>query len=100
MVVRPTTSRLSVDYLEILLRFAIDFSKIITGAAQPQITRQSLAPVKIQVPSIKIQDAAVAATSEARSQCHELEFRYTEQRANLDALRQSLLQKAFAGELT
>jgi type I restriction enzyme S subunit len=100
MVVRPTTSRLSVDYLEILLRFAIDFSKIITGAAQPQITRQSLAPVKIQVPSIKIQDAAVAATSEARSQCHELELRYTEQRANLDALRQSLLQKAFAGELT
>lgn len=51
MVVRPKTSSLDVRYLEYVFRGGIDIGAVITGAAQPQITRSNLAPTKIVYPS-------------------------------------------------
>jgi type I restriction enzyme S subunit len=51
MVVRPKTGSIDLRFLEYLFRGGIDLSKAITGAAQPQITRTSLAPLKISYPS-------------------------------------------------
>ena len=49
MVVRPKGNTLLKEYLKYLLR-GIDYSKVITGAAQPQITRVKLAPTIISFP--------------------------------------------------
>lgn len=50
MVVRPKDRSLNIRFLEYLFRGGIDLSKSITGAAQPQITRQSLSPIIISYP--------------------------------------------------
>ena len=50
MVVRPKDYSIDLKFLEYLFRGGIDLSKAITGAAQPQITRQSLIPIEITFP--------------------------------------------------
>jgi type I restriction enzyme S subunit len=49
MVVHPITDNITKDFLIYALK-SIDFSKVITGAAQPQITRISLSSVTIPIP--------------------------------------------------
>ena len=66
MVVRPKDNSLSLKFIEYLFLGGIDISKTITGAAQPQITRQSLSPVLISYPSsIQEQHRIVAILDEA-----------------------------------
>jgi restriction endonuclease S subunit len=65
MVVRPKQNNLSLGFLEYFFRGACDFSKVITGSAQPQITRQTFAPVKIKIPSLPEQRRIVAVLDEA-----------------------------------
>ena len=45
MVVRPKDNSIDLKFLEYMFRGGIDLSETISGAAQPQITRQSLNPV-------------------------------------------------------
>lgn len=59
MVVHPKYNNLGQSFLKYLLQ-GIDLSCVITGAAQPQITRQSLQPVKVVVPPILEQEKIVA----------------------------------------
>lgn len=58
MVAKPIDDRLNKRFLFHLLR-TTDFSSVITGAAQPQITRASLSPLKIPLPPIVIQNELV-----------------------------------------
>lgn len=59
MVIHPKDSnQLIKKYLYYLLKNA-DFSSVITGAAQPQVTRQSLSPLQIPLPPIEIQKQIV-----------------------------------------
>ena len=58
MVVRPIND----SYLKTFLRYlllTLDYSHIITGAAQPQITRKSIEPVIVPVPPISEQQSIV-----------------------------------------
>lgn len=50
MVVHSLNGTIDFRFLEYLFRGGIDISKAITGAAQPQITRTNLEPVKISYP--------------------------------------------------
>ena len=50
MVVRPKNSSIDLKFIEYLFRGGLDLSKTITGAAQPQITRTTLAPLLISYP--------------------------------------------------
>ena len=73
MVVRPKNGGLDMRFLEYLFRGGVDLSKTITGAAQPQITRQALSPLEISYPNslpeqqriVGKLDAAFAALSAA-----------------------------------
>ncbi len=56
MVVRPTISEIRKQYLRYVLT-SIDWKNVITGAAQPQITRQSLSPVQILIPPLSLQQS-------------------------------------------
>ena len=59
MVVHPKSENLCKRYLVFALR-GIDMSDVITGAAQPQITRQSLTPKKLPVPPLSEQQRIVS----------------------------------------
>jgi type I restriction enzyme S subunit len=54
MVFKPRNLTLSKEYLAYFLR-CLDWSQIITGTAQPQITRNSLKDILINIPSISEQ---------------------------------------------
>jgi len=54
MVARPIDNRINKRFLFHLLKVS-DLSTVITGAAQPQITRASLSPFKIPLPPITVQ---------------------------------------------
>lgn len=65
MVVNPKDKRvLSKEFLFYILR-ATDFNRVITGAAQPQITRSSLAPFKISLPPLETQNLIVSLLDQA-----------------------------------
>src|SRR6266851_4925236 len=51
MVVRPKNDSIDLKFLEYIFRGGINISKAITGAAQPQITRANLVPLKITFPT-------------------------------------------------
>lgn len=59
MVIHPKESNIIQPFLKYLLQ-GIDLSIVITGAAQPQITRQSLKPVKVVLPPVQEQEKIVA----------------------------------------
>lgn len=84
MVIHPLNDNIAKEYLFYYLK-VIDYSKVITGAAQPQITRSSLSDTIIQYPSLaeqhrivsyldttfanidKLKDKAATALAEAKS---------------------------------
>lgn len=90
----PDLSRITIKFLESVLRIT-DFSAVITGVAQPQITRQSLAYLSIPVPPLPLQQSFAAAVEAIERQ----KARHREQLAGLDALFASLQHRAFRGEL-
>jgi type I restriction enzyme M protein len=59
MVVHPKDERTLKDYLYFVLKYS-DLSSTISGTGQPQITRQSLAPLEIPLPPLDIQRQIVA----------------------------------------
>ena len=59
MVVTPRCDDICKSYLFHLLRHS-DLTKTISGSAQPQITRQSLAPYRIPLPPLEVQREIVA----------------------------------------
>jgi len=60
MVVKPKHKDINVRFVEYFFRGAVDLRRAITGAAQPQITRQSLSPIKFKYPSLPTQQKIVA----------------------------------------
>ena len=64
MVVKPRSANIDLYFLSHYLHH-LDISKAITGAAQPQITRQSLAPIKIQFPPLEQQQRIAAILDKA-----------------------------------
>ncbi len=58
MVAKPKDARISRDFLYSLLKGS-DLASTISGSAQPQITRQSLAPFRIPLPPVDAQNKIV-----------------------------------------
>ena len=59
MVVSPKSSEVSKDFLYWALVAGVDIQSVISGSAQPQITREGLAPVKINIPPLSRQEEIV-----------------------------------------
>lgn len=60
MVVHPSNEKeLRKDFIRYYLA-SVDWSKVITGAAQPQITRQSLSPLQVACPPLPEQESIVS----------------------------------------
>jgi type I restriction enzyme S subunit len=95
MVVRPYNKTLDLKYVEYLFRGVIDISKIITGAAQPQITRQSLSPVLIPTPTLPEQQRIVSILDEAFAAIDTAKANAEKNLKNAKELFESYLQGVF-----
>ncbi len=100
MVVRPKDESLNREFLTYFFRNGSEISKTITGAAQPQITRTTLAPLKIGFPkSLSEQKSIVTKLDALSTETKKLEAVYKEKLNHLEELKKSILKKAFNGEL-
>ena len=98
MVVRPDEMEMSKEMICYVLE-GLDYSRIITGAAQPQITRQTLAPSTIQIPPLEEQKRIVARPDLMRAKTSEMVVAYGAKLSAAKTLRRSILEAAFAGDL-
>ena len=71
MVVKPDPEVLSKAALALVLR-DIDYSEVISGTAQPQITRTNLAPTVVPIPPREEQHRIVAKVDELMALCDQL----------------------------
>ncbi len=71
-----------------------------SGSGIQHFTGQALAEYEMPYPAPKLAEAMVARIEAMQLRSRELEASYVTKLQSLDALRQSLLQKAFAGEMT
>jgi len=90
----PDESSVTREFLEWTLRVR-GMDDTITGAAQPQITRKNLEGVILPMPPMEVQRTFAARVAEIRA----LQAAQAASRRRLDDLFQSLLHRAFQGEL-
>lgn len=104
LIFRPKEKVLLSDYLFEMFRssfFKSQVSKYVSGAAQPQLPIKTLVKFDIPVPkALDEQRSLVKMLREIWTQAQRLETLYQQKLDALEELKQSLLQKAFAGELT
>ncbi len=95
MVVQPKNDNIGKIYLQYLLQ-AVDWGKVITGAAQPQITRQSLSPLDVIIPPKEEQERIV---KELDCLSGVIEKK-KQQLKELDALAQSIFYQMFGDPIS
>lgn len=101
VIVRPGSEILT-GYLAVYFQSARCAEMIRTfenGAAQPNLSARSLASFEIDLPPISDQHQVIAAVSEAQETVSQIVASYQANAEDLNQLRQSLLARAFAGEL-
>jgi type I restriction enzyme S subunit len=98
MVIAPKDERLVLSYLEYFFRGAIDLSKVISGAAQPQITRQGLSPVTVDYPPIPEQQRIVAILDQAFADIEKARANAEKNLKNARELFDSYLNQVLSGE--
>ena len=91
------------QYLLFALRTRINLSdNVLSNAAHGtlKINSDELKAVRIPIPSLLEQEQIVSTIDGLSDSTRKLETIYTQKLANLDELKQSLLQKAFTGQLS
>jgi type I restriction enzyme S subunit len=71
-----------------------------TGATLPRANMNSVLEFKINLPSFKEQQTIVQKLNALSAETKKLEANYKQKINDLEELKKSILQKAFAGELT
>ena len=99
MVVRPMDEGLGKDFLALHLQ-ALDYRTVITGTAQPQITRKTLSTIKIARPPLAEQHQIVEILEAHLSRLDAALQHIQTLRDKASQFRRSLLHAAFTGALT
>ena len=99
MVFSPKDGRIQKGFLEYVLR-GMDWTPVITGTAQPQITRTSIQDVFVNVPSPDIQNDIYMKLESSLTQVTNATLLSEKIEMQAASLRRSLLQAAFTGQLT
>lgn len=100
MVVHPKDEQLNQSFLYYLLMGGVSLSKCITGAAQPQITKANLTPVKIPLPPLPEQRRIVAFLDEAFHNTTHLTEKITRSLRETQKLKNVFLHQAFTSANT
>jgi type I restriction enzyme S subunit len=95
MVVKPKKNDIDIKFVEYFFRGAVDLSKAITGAAQPQITRQSLSPIKFSYPLLATQQKIVERLDAIFAEIDKAKAAAEANVKNAKALFQSYLTEVF-----
>ena len=96
MVVKPKGDNLITNYLKYFFQGGVNFSEVITGSAQPQITRQSLNPLSIPIPSIEEQKEIVSILDDAFASINKAKANIERNIENAKELFQSKLNEIFS----
>ncbi len=99
----PDELKLSRDYLFYFLKHSDILQYVIyhseRAAGQIGVTKETLEPYPISLPSLTAQKGVVATIMELESETQRLESLYRQKLAALDELKKSLLHRAFSGAL-
>ena len=97
IVLTPDTEKMNVDFL----MYAIHNLKILrSGSAIPQLTVPMIKGYSVPIPNMQTQEKIVQTLDNLSTEIHRLNSIYQRKLTSLAELKQSLLQKAFSGELT
>ncbi len=95
------TKQLSLDYLAYFLDTKVAENLAISaGAAQPNLSSKQIREIRLPIPPRPVQDAFVEKQDSLRGMVQAAAKNYREGISSISDLRQSLLQKAFSGQLT
>lgn len=100
--IRPSSS-VNPHYLAHLLRsprYRMELERLSSGATMLNLSNKALSGLYVSIPSITVQREIVEQVSDVNTQCRNIELIYQKKLNALAELKQSLLQKAFSGELT
>jgi type I restriction enzyme S subunit len=103
IVISPIDEVVSGPYLSMMFNtpsMRETFQGIRTGSTVPHLTCKMVKELMLDIPSREVQDRIIAQAGELRVRTESAKKRYEADISDIAALRQSLLQKAFAGELT
>jgi type I restriction enzyme, S subunit len=98
----PLKNFISKDYLYYLLLTKAFTDYAIIGsqrAGMPKVNREHLFAYKLKLPSLLDQHSIVTNLNSLRNEVHKLEAIYEKKIINLEELKKSILNQAFAGEL-
>lgn len=98
MVIRPKPEVMTKEMLAVVMR-SLDYSGVITGAAQPQITRRTLAPTVVPVLPLPEQHLVVERIENAQQLTSDLAMAWESKLRFVRDLEQSMLAAAFRGDL-
>ena len=94
-------NRADAEYIEFLLQsFKAELKEAGKGSARDNINLATFKDRHFPIPDVATQKTIAEKLMELSREANSLSVRYQEKLNDLDDLRQSLLQKAFAGELT
>jgi type I restriction enzyme S subunit len=79
---------------------SISLTPYVNGMAQPKLNQKALNSIPVPWPKLDEREEAVARLEELDAQTEQLRERYEAKIMALTELKQSILQKAFSGELT
>ena len=99
LVLKPGISNRFVYYFTITPKFIEQAGLNTRTAAQPKLALSRLSTIVMGIPDAKEQDRIVARFDELRCESERLESIYQQKSLALDELKQSLLQRAFKGDL-
>ena len=100
MVINPKDENLDLKYLAYIFQSEVNFNKVITGSAQPQITRQSLLPVIFPLPPTLTEQERIV--NRIETMFAKLDQAQEKAQSVLDSFeprKAAILHKAFTGQL-
>ncbi|MCZ2129920.1 MAG: restriction endonuclease subunit S [Bacteroidia bacterium] len=102
-IIRPKKELLDARFLNLLLTSKPYKDQLLftgeQGATRQAITKAQIESFKISIPSLKEQQTIVRQLDALRAETQKLEAVYQKKIYDLEELKKSILQKAFAGEL-
>ena len=101
VIVRPEHTVLN-EFVLAFLRSSLCsamINRFKNGAAQPNLSAQSLGKFIVPVPPLPVQESVVKKLMELRTETQHLESIYQQKLAALEELKKSLLHQAFTGAL-
>ena len=103
IVLTPIDELVSGPFLAALFttkRMQDSFQSIRTGSTVPHLTCKMVKELQLQLPPRDVQDLIIEEIGSIRTQSDQIKRNYERQLTDIADLRQSLLQKAFSGQLT